>query len=125
MNNKQNSIGGVKSMNRDSTSPPPSTLCFSTHRKSNNVIATDKKYHGNHHQYDKPYQNIGLCGCRRTSKSRCVSAIGVLILLLTYTTMGSILFMTLEGEEDMGKTVETAVAASKPRTDLVNADIRS
>lgn len=39
--------------------------------------------------------------------------------------MGSILFMTLEGEEDMGKTVETAVAASKPRTDLVNADIRS
>lgn len=33
--------------------------------------------------------------------------------------------MTLEGEEDMGKAVETAVAASKPRTDLVNADIRS
>lgn len=39
--------------------------------------------------------------------------------------MGSILFMMLEGEEDMGKAVETAVAASKPRTDLVNADIRS
>lgn len=50
---------------------------------------------------------------------------GVVILLLTYTAMGSILFMTLEGEEDLGKTVETAVAASKPRTDLVNADIRS
>lgn len=50
---------------------------------------------------------------------------GVVILLLTYTAMGSILFMTLEAEEDLGKTVETAVAASKPRTDLVNADIRS
>ena len=51
--------------------------------------------------------------------------LGIIILLLTYIAMGSILFMTLEGEEDMGKTVETAVAASKPRTDLVNADIRS
>lgn len=50
---------------------------------------------------------------------------GVLVLLLAYTTMGSILFMTLEGEDDTGKAVETAVAASKPRTDLVNADIRS
>lgn len=46
--------------------------------------------------------------------------------MLAYTAMGSILFMTLEGEiDDTGKTVETAVAASKPRTDLVNADIRS
>lgn len=53
---------------------------------------------------------------------------GVLILVIAYTAMGSILFMTLEGDDDimgMGKTVETAVAASKPRTDLVNADIRS
>lgn len=48
-----------------------------------------------------------------------------MILLLIYSAMGSILFMTLEAEEDMGKAVETAVAASKPRTDLVNADIRS
>lgn len=47
-----------------------------------------------------------------------------MILLLTYTAMGSILFMTLESGEE-GKTVETAVAASKPRTDQVNADIRS
>ena len=41
--------------------------------------------------------------------------------------MGSILFMTLEGEDEDSKTVETAVAASKPypRTDLANADIRS
>lgn len=57
------------------------------------------------------------------TSSLCIS-IGVLVLLLAYTTMGSILFMALEGEDDTGKT-ETAVAASKPRTDLVNADIRS
>lgn len=48
--------------------------------------------------------------------------------MLAYTALGSILFVTLEGEleDDMG-TVETAVAASKPfpRTDLANADIRS
>lgn len=50
---------------------------------------------------------------------------GVTALLLMYAAMGSILFVTLEGEEYMGKTEETAVAASKPRTDLVNADIRS
>lgn len=39
--------------------------------------------------------------------------------------MGSMLFMTLEGDDELGKAVETPVAASKPRTDLVNADIRS
>ena len=57
--------------------------------------------------------------------------------------MGSILFVSLEGEDDetngngnnggtngissSSGTMETAVAASKPypRTDLVNADIRS
>lgn len=50
---------------------------------------------------------------------------GILIIVLAYTAMGSVLFMTLEGEDELGKTVETAVAASKPRTDLVNADIRS
>lgn len=50
---------------------------------------------------------------------------GVLILVLAYTAMGSILFMTLEGEDEQSKAMETAVAASKPRTDLVNADIRS
>lgn len=52
---------------------------------------------------------------------------GVLVLVLAYTAMGSILFMSLESEDDDSKTMETAVAASKPypRTDLVNADIRS
>lgn len=40
--------------------------------------------------------------------------------------MGSILFVTLEGEEET-QTIETAVAASKPytRRDIANADIRS
>lgn len=54
-------------------------------------------------------------------------ALGVLILVLAYTAMGSILFMTFEGEEDENKPLETAVAASKthPSTDLINADIRS
>lgn len=49
------------------------------------------------------------------------------MLVLAYTAMGSILFMGLEGEDEDNKTVETAVAASKPypRSDLVNADIRS
>lgn len=50
---------------------------------------------------------------------------GILILVLAYTAMGSILFMTLEGEDTYYKTVETAVAASKPRTDIVNSDIRT
>lgn len=74
MNNKQNSVCAGSSMNRDSPSPPPSTLCFSSHRDGNSGAITDKKQH--RHQYDDSYQNIGLCGCRRTSKSRCVSAIG-------------------------------------------------
>ncbi|KAJ6635735.1 TWiK family of potassium channels protein 18, partial [Pseudolycoriella hygida] len=71
--------------------------------------------------------NVGLCGCQRAPKSRCISAFGVIVLVLAYTAMGSILFMSLEGEDEDNKTVETAVAASKPypRSDLVNADIRS
>lgn len=49
------------------------------------------------------------------------------MLVLAYTAMGSILFMSLEGEDEDNKTMETAVAASKPypRTDIVNPDIRS
>lgn len=40
--------------------------------------------------------------------------------------MGSILFITLEGDIEDFDTIETAVAASKPypRTELVNPDIR-
>lgn len=74
MNNKQKGVVGVgSSMNRDSPSPPPSALCFPSRRNSG-AGTNDKKVHP-HHQYD-PYQNVGLCGCRRTSKSRCISAIG-------------------------------------------------
>ena len=52
---------------------------------------------------------------------------GVIVLVLAYTAMGSILFMSLEGEDEDNKTVETAVAASKPypRSDLANAEIRT
>jgi hypothetical protein len=42
--------------------------------------------------------------------------------------MGSILFVTLEGDIEESDGIETAVAASKPypRTnDLINADLRS
>lgn len=68
-----------------------------------------------------------LCGCRRARKSHCISVIGVTILVLTYTAMGSILFVTLEEEMENVSDLETAVAASKPyptTTDLVASDIR-
>lgn len=74
MNNKQKSVSAGSSMNRDSPSPPPSTLCFSSRQNNSNGQSNDKKLH--RHQYDDPYQNIGLCGCRRTPKTRCISAIG-------------------------------------------------
>lgn len=53
--------------------------------------------------------------------------IGVLLLVLAYTAMGSILFMSFEGEDEEFKAPETAVAASKPypSTDLINSEIRS
>lgn len=74
MNNKQSSVGVGSSMNRESPSPPPSTLCFPARRNSNSGSGDTKKQH--RHQYDDPYQSVGLCGCHRTPKSRCVSAIG-------------------------------------------------
>lgn len=74
MNNKQKRVGVGSSMNRNSPSPPPSTLCFPTRRNSSNGVSNEKKFH--RHQYDDQYQNIGLCGCRKTPKSRCVSALG-------------------------------------------------
>nr|ABC86281.1 RE09672p [Drosophila melanogaster] len=68
-----------------------------------------------------------LCGCQKAPKSHCISATGVLLLVLLYTAMGSIVFVTLEGELEDGGALETAVAASKPypRTELANAEIRS
>ncbi|KAH8272123.1 hypothetical protein KR044_004812, partial [Drosophila immigrans] len=69
----------------------------------------------------------GLCGCQKAPKSHCISATGVLLLVLLYTAMGSIIFVTLEGELEDANALETAVAASKPypRTELANAEIRS
>lgn len=53
--------------------------------------------------------------------------LGVLLLVLLYTALGSIVFVTLEGELEDATALETAVAASKPypRTELANAEIRS
>lgn len=86
-----------------------------------------------------------LCSCQRAPRSNCLSAIGnlihfrnkffiiflksitgVLCLVLGYTAIGAILFVTLEGENNEVVT-ETAVAAIKPypRTDSVNSEIRT
>ncbi|KAH8306602.1 hypothetical protein KR018_009561 [Drosophila ironensis] len=75
----------------------------------------------------EPGEGSSLCGCRKAPKSHCISATGVLLLVLLYTAMGSIVFVTLEGELEDGSALETAVAASKPypRTELANAEIRS
>lgn len=52
--------------------------------------------------------------------------IGVLVLVLAYTAMGSIMFVRLEGDEDDVRD-ETSVAASKPypREEVKTAEIRS
>lgn len=77
MNNKQSGYVGNND-GRNSPSPTPSTLCFSHSRRNNgnNNGNVDKKQQQQHTRYHDSCQNIGLCGCRRTSKSRCVSAIG-------------------------------------------------
>uniref|UniRef100_A0A182MFK0 Potassium channel domain-containing protein n=1 Tax=Anopheles culicifacies TaxID=139723 RepID=A0A182MFK0_9DIPT len=51
---------------------------------------------------------------------------GVLVLVLAYTALGSVLFVTLEGDGEDGDIIETSVAASKPypRHDLVSAEMR-
>lgn len=91
-------------------SPPSPSMCFPS--------AKSEKQRDHH---------PGLCGCHRATKSHCISATGVLILVLLYTAMGSIIFVTLEGEVDDNISLETAVAASKPypKTELANAEIRS
>ncbi|XP_075157341.1 potassium channel, subfamily K, member 16 [Haematobia irritans] len=93
------------------------SMCFSTPGKS--------EKQRDHHQANAA--NTGLCGCHKAPKSHCISATGVLILVLLYTAMGSIIFVTLEGELDDTTALETAVAASKPypRNELATADIRS
>lgn len=52
---------------------------------------------------------------------------GVLILVVAYTVMGSILFMSIEGEVEESEKIETAVAASKPyprNIDAISAELR-
>ncbi|XP_055374897.1 TWiK family of potassium channels protein 7-like [Condylostylus longicornis] len=91
-------------------SPPSPSMCFPSPNKN------DKR--------DKQQQHQGLCGCQRAPKSHCISAIGVLILVLLYTAMGSIIFVTLESEIEDIASIETAVAESKhyTRTDLEDAE---
>ncbi|XP_073827880.1 TWiK family of potassium channels protein 7-like [Musca autumnalis] len=95
------------------------SMCFST------PSTKSEKQRDHHHQANAA--NSGLCGCHKAPKSHCISATGVLILVLLYTAMGSIIFVTLEGELDDTTSLETAVAASKPypRNELANAEIRS
>lgn len=47
---------------------------------------------------------------------------------MAYTVMGSILFVSIEGELDESDAIQTAVAASKPyprNNDIINAELRS
>uniref|UniRef100_A0A8D8DL49 TWiK family of potassium channels protein 7 n=2 Tax=Culex pipiens TaxID=7175 RepID=A0A8D8DL49_CULPI len=93
-----------------SSRPQSPSLCFST---------TSSKA-------DKNEVAVTLCGCRRAPTSQCFSAIGVLLLVLAYTAVGSVLFMTLEGDTDDGDMIESSVAASKPypRHDVVSSELR-
>ncbi|XP_058464117.1 potassium channel subfamily K member 6-like [Malaya genurostris] len=92
-----------------SSRPQSPSLCFST---------SSSKAEKN--------EPVTLCGCRRAPKSQCCSAIGVLILVLAYTALGSVLFVTLEGDADESDMIESSVAASKPypRHDVVSSEIR-
>lgn len=64
MNDKQSSYVGDS---RDSPSPTPPTLCFSQQRR------IDKKHRDGYHE---SCRKMSLCGCRRTSTSHCMAAIG-------------------------------------------------
>uniref|UniRef100_A0A1I8N5B8 Potassium channel domain-containing protein n=1 Tax=Musca domestica TaxID=7370 RepID=A0A1I8N5B8_MUSDO len=103
----------------NATATATNSMCFST------PATKGEKQRDHHHQANAA--NSGLCGCHKAPKSHCISATGVLILVLLYTAMGSIIFVTLEGELDDTTALETAVAASKPypRNELANAEIRS
>ena len=53
---------------------------------------------------------------------------GVFILVIAYTVMGSILFVSLEGDLEESDGIETAVAASKPyprNNEANNAELRT
>ncbi|XP_037915874.1 TWiK family of potassium channels protein 7 [Hermetia illucens] len=112
MNQKKTPLQIVSSftdITSSSSSPASPSMCFPSPKRN-----------------EKRDLRSGLCGCQRAPKSHCISAIGVLVLVIAYTAMGSILFVSLEGERE-DSSVETAVAASKPypRTDTINPDIRS
>lgn len=85
--------GGSVVLGRNSPSPPPTALCFRQSTKigsssgnnassSSSASNTDKNQKHRYHYHD-PYNSVGLCGCHRLSKSRCVSAFGEYILFCT------------------------------------------
>ncbi|GAB0100453.1 hypothetical protein DMENIID0001_164930 [Sergentomyia squamirostris] len=99
--------------------PPPAFVGSPPSPRSPSLCFPSPKQH-------KSTEKPGLCGRSSKRRSPVLAAIGALILVLAYTTFGSVLFVTLE-TYDSGKSEETAVAASKPypRTDLINSEIRS
>ncbi|CRK91749.1 CLUMA_CG005383, isoform A [Clunio marinus] len=71
-------------------------------------------------------QQVTLCGCRKAPRSQCLSAIGVLILVLVYTVMGTILFVSLEGDLEEMDGIETAASKPYPRNnDMIYAELRT
>jgi hypothetical protein len=50
---------------------------------------------------------------------------GVLILVLVYTVMGAVLFVTLEGDVDEMDGIETAASKPYPRNDMIYAELRA
>lgn len=73
------------------------------------------------------YIRLKICTFKYVHICTFSTFLGVLLLVLLYTALGSIVFVTLEGELEEATALETAVAASKPypRTELANAEIRS
>lgn len=67
-------------------------------------------------------------GSARQWKAQSLSFLlpGVLILVLLYTVMGSILFVSLEGDLDEIDGVETAASKPYPRNnDMIYAELRT
>lgn len=65
--------------------------------------------------------------CTNKKLNRSFSLLpGVLILVLLYTVMGSILFVSLEGDVDEIDGVETAASKPYPRNnDMIYAELRT
>lgn len=66
------------------------------------------------------------CANKKLNRSFFSPFPGVLILVLLYTVMGSILFVSLEGDVDEIDGVETAASKPYPRNnDMIYAELRT